>query len=183
MEKPTNAPNEAELKCALLALLAHIDAAIDDLIGLASNLDELQPSAAFASVGLCRESVEAAEALLAVIGHRGGLTWDVMAWHNKVSKQAYHRRLKARGDQLWAEAQNQTRQISALNVLDEEVVAEIATLGAQELARRAAHPYAWSNSSAGSSDVHTRSQLTRAAELYLAGHRLWPSIVRRPDDA
>jgi hypothetical protein len=182
VENLANASNEDEFEGALLALLKHIDAAIDDLIGLASNLDELLPSAAFTGVQLCRRNVDAAEALLATIAHRGGLTWDVMAQHYNVSKQAHHHRLKVRGEQLWAEAQEQPRKLSALDVLDDEVAAEIAALGARELNRRAAHPYAWSSRSVNRPDIHTRTQLSKAAELYLAGNRSWPSIVRRPDD-
>jgi hypothetical protein len=70
------------------------------------------------------------EALTATILQRGGITWDAMAAPLELSKQALHRRLAARGEELFQEAvraRDRTTDpkvlIQALRVLKRERIA------------------------------------------------------------
>ncbi len=145
----------------------------------------MDPAGTFEAIRSCKSKLEAAEALLAVVANRGGLTWDAMASYYDVSKQAHHRRLSAKGERLWLAAQDRSGiRTSELQLFDEAVASVVASDGAVLLAQRARDPgWWWWHRPPSIKPVRETQQLVRrAAELYLAGRRPWPSILKRPND-
>jgi hypothetical protein len=164
----------------LLALIQNLGEVVDGAVLLAGDLDEgVDSTIAFDTMGRCRLALSEAEALLAVIANRVGHSWNRMAAHYGVSKQAHHRRLAATGERAWLQAQRELsdaeRNVSQLAerwVFDPAAVAAVARNGAATIARRA--PWLLKSSS---------PNVSRAdAAAYIGGRLLWPAILRRPDD-
>jgi hypothetical protein len=97
-------PSRKALENALLELMEDLDGIASDAVLLARTLDDIDFNT-FLIIRHCRQAVARAEALLAQVANRGGLSWDQIAGYYEVSKQALHRRLSARGEHLyqWAE--------------------------------------------------------------------------------
>jgi hypothetical protein len=171
-------PFREELENALLEIIEALDTVADDAIVLAAGLDEPTEPLIFELIQDCRMRLNSAEALLVQVANRGGLSWDHMAGRYNVSKQAMHRRLGRRGDELYEWAQKRPIE-PEFWTFDAEVVHDTARLGAAELERRAAEPQRWQTA-----PEPTLSDEEKAlAFAWLRAHRRpWRDIVRRPDD-
>ena len=122
-------PAVEDLERAVSVLIEYLNGVVDDAVRLAGGMDEIDPATTFQTIRLCKQRLEAVEALLAVVANRSGLTWDAMASSYDVSKQAHHRRLSARGERLSLAAQEGSG-IRELQLFHETVASEVASEGA-----------------------------------------------------